>query len=158
MLTAKLNHQLSTLPAAQRGIGLIETLVTALILSVGLLGLAALQGRSLKATGDAFAMQMAVQHSSDYLERIRTNRSNASLYQMTNAKPACNAVVPLTNNVVTNDTALWLNAIACSLPQATATVTLTNSTRVTIKISWLDRLDSQTGDVVQQHLEISSEI
>lgn len=141
----------------QQGVGLVEVLVTVLVLSVGLLGLAALQATSLKASGDAQSMQMAVQFASDYFERIRSNNDNAAAYTMNAEQPRCATVVALSGNVMTDDRALWLNALACNLPQATATVTLADS-RATITISWLDRLDSRSANLVQQRMEISSEI
>lgn len=143
--------------ANQQGVGLVEVLVTVLVLAVGLLGLAALQARSLKASGDAQAMQMAVQYASDYFERMRSNRTNMTAYTMSAEQPTCSTTVPLTGSLATNDRALWLNALACSFPQATATVTLAG-TRATITVAWLDRLDSSSAEPVQQSMVISSEI
>lgn len=141
----------------QAGLGLIEVLVTVLILSIGLLGLAALQATSLKASGDAQSMQMAVQHASDYLERMRGNRGSISAYSMSEEKPVCASSVTLGGDLVSDDKALWLNAIACNLPQVTATVTVFD-TSVTIRISWMDRIGSRRDEIVEKQMEMSSEI
>lgn len=141
----------------QQGVGLVEVLVTVLVLAVGLLGLAALQARSLKASGDAQAMQMAVQLANDYFERMRSNPANVADYAMDDMPTSCWPNVFLTGNFTTDDRNLWLSALGCAFPQAYATVTLTG-TRATITLVWMDRLDSSSGELLQQSMVISSEI
>lgn len=57
----------------QSGVTLIEVLVTLLITTVGLLGLAALQLGALKATSDSAQRSQAVWLMQDLIERMRAN-------------------------------------------------------------------------------------
>lgn len=61
----------------QTGFGLVEVLVALLIISVGLLGIAALQAMALKNTGSSMERSQAVIQSYSYLEVLRANRDQA---------------------------------------------------------------------------------
>lgn len=67
----------------QKGITLIEVLITLLVTTVGLLGLAALQLNALQATADSNQRSQAVWLMQDLIERMRANpkASNASYGQ-----------------------------------------------------------------------------
>ena len=62
----------------QQGAGLIEVLVTVLILGTSLLALAALQSRSLQYNHSAYLRSQANILAYDILDRVRINRSNMS--------------------------------------------------------------------------------
>jgi type IV pilus assembly protein PilV len=62
------------------GFTLIEVLLALFILSIGLLGLAALQNRALKDNHSALLRSVAVQHAEDILDRMRANRADRVLY------------------------------------------------------------------------------
>lgn len=65
----------------QKGITLIEVLVTLLVTTVGLLGLAALQLKALQATADSGQRTQAVWLMQDLVERMRANpRADDSKY------------------------------------------------------------------------------
>lgn len=59
----------------QTGFSLLEVLITALILSVGLLGLAGLQIAGMKTTHNSYQSQQATWLVHDLLERMRANRA-----------------------------------------------------------------------------------
>ncbi len=61
----------------QIGFTLIEVLVALLIMSIGLLGLAALQATSLKASHGAYSRGQAVFLAYDMMDRMRANRTQA---------------------------------------------------------------------------------
>ncbi|MDJ0653996.1 MAG: type IV pilus modification protein PilV [Xanthomonadales bacterium] len=63
----------------QRGVTLIEVLVALLILSFGLLGLAGLQGISLRNNFNAYQRTQATNVSYELLDRIRANRQQLIL-------------------------------------------------------------------------------
>lgn len=74
----------------QKGITLIEVLITLLITTVGLLGLAALQLGALQATADSGQRGQAVWLMQDLIERMRANpRATDANYQQT---VNCNSV------------------------------------------------------------------
>ena len=62
---------------ASQGFSLIEVLVSVFVLSVGLLGLAGLQGFSLKHTNTAYYRGQAIQLTYDMADRIRANVEHA---------------------------------------------------------------------------------
>ena len=63
-----------------RGFTLIEVLVTLVILTFGLLGIAGLMAKGQRASFEAFQRQQATSIASDMAERVRSNRSQAVAY------------------------------------------------------------------------------
>ena len=61
----------------QRGITLIEVLVTLVILSIGLLGSLRMQLLSIRSNTDAGLISQATIMTNDFAERIRVNRTAA---------------------------------------------------------------------------------
>lgn len=60
-------------PGAQRGFTLIEILVTMVLISVGLLGVAALQLTTLRGNQDSYVRSQASVLANDILDRMRAN-------------------------------------------------------------------------------------
>lgn len=67
-------------PLQQRGVTLIEVMVTVLVLSIGLLGMAALQARLQKSEVEAYQRSQALLLLGDMANRLAVNRSNAASY------------------------------------------------------------------------------
>lgn len=63
--------------AAASGFSLIEVLVALLVLSIGLLGLAALQTTGLKLNHQSYERTQAVMQAYDIIDRMRANRSGS---------------------------------------------------------------------------------
>lgn len=61
----------------QAGVGLIEVLVAVLVLSIGFIGVAALQARSLSTNNSAMARSMATIASYSILDAMRADLANA---------------------------------------------------------------------------------
>lgn len=116
-----------------RGVTLIEVLVAVLVLSIGLLGLAALQGFSLQAGQSAYHRTQATNLAYEIAEFARLNRSEAM------QSGVCD--VPLKAD--------WSNFAATHLPGGTVTTNMTDCEMgvVQITISWNeDRIaDAETG-------------
>lgn len=66
-----------------RGFSLLEVLIALVILSVGLLGLAALQAEGLRGSSSALQRTTAVSYVSDIADRMRSNRDALSDYVVT---------------------------------------------------------------------------
>ena len=64
--------------ADQAGVGLIEVLIAVLVLSLGFLGMAALQARSLSTNNSAMARSMATVASYTILDAMRADLANAA--------------------------------------------------------------------------------
>lgn len=72
--------QTSLLIKRQRGISLIEVMVTVFILAVGLLGMAGLQSRLQQSEMEAYQRSQALMLLNDMANRISTNRNAAGTY------------------------------------------------------------------------------
>lgn len=62
------------------GVGLIEVLISLVIIAIGLLGLAALQGKSQKAEMESYQRSQALILLHDMAARLRANREGAAHY------------------------------------------------------------------------------
>lgn len=79
-------------PDAQRGISMLEVLVTLFIVAIGVLGLAGLQARATNAEFESYQRSQAIILVNDMVERIRTNRVNKGVFKnittdLINGKP-----------------------------------------------------------------------
>lgn len=64
----------------QRGVSLIEVLVSVVVLGIGLLGVAAMQAIALRGGQSSLESSQAVIQTTSILESIRANRANANAY------------------------------------------------------------------------------
>lgn len=96
----------------QRGLSLIEVLVTLVIVAFGLLGLVGLQARLQVSEMEAYQRSQALLLLNDMANRIATNRNNAVNYVTTAATPLGAGACPTTTaNVVQTDQKEWCDAI-----------------------------------------------
>jgi type IV pilus assembly protein PilV len=124
---------------AQRGFTLIEAMVALIVLSVGLLGIAAMYVETLRANRTSLYRTQAVALASDIADRMRANRAPANAY-------ACGAPCDPTagNNAIADaDLAQWMNTIAARLPGGTADVEYTapganTPAAYVVTISWTE--------------------
>jgi type IV pilus assembly protein PilV len=101
-----MNQQTASKPAracgpdmqAQRGVGLVEVLIAVLILSIGLLGIAMVQTRSLSSNNGSMTRAMAVVASYTILDAMRADRANALAGSYTGTVDA--AGCPTTNSTL----------------------------------------------------------
>lgn len=126
-----------------RGVGLLEVLISVLVLGIGLLGVAALQTHSLRTSADSQYFQLAGLLANDYLERVRANNVALADYTIAKQTPACSTPT-LSGSVAARDKALWLQQIGCQLPDGVAEVTLVGR-NMQITINWFDR--AATDDI-----------
>lgn len=120
-----------------RGAGLVEVLVTLLILSTSLMSLAALQARSLQYNQGAYLRSQANILAYDMLDRMRVNQANAADYEM-EAEPFDRAAaVPDPDPIAELDQFEWARDIDARLPAGTGAIALDAATQIyTITISW----------------------
>jgi len=147
---------------AQSGFTLIEVLVSVLILSIGLIGVAALQGVSLKNTQSAFMRTQASALAYDLADRMRANVASAdsNLYVPSAAAvvAGCTTTTGCTpQDHAKNDLAEWNAAITTYLPMGQGFVCIDstpndgasaaspacdgNGTQHAVKIWWDDNGD-----------------
>lgn len=128
--------------ASQAGTTLIEVLITVVLVSIGLLGLAGLQLTTVQNTnssGERFAATILAQ---DVLERMRANRQEALLGRYNLAL----GDEPAAANLAGDDLDAWMDALG-TLPGGDGSVDVDNAGVVTIEIAWTDASDDNAGDV-----------
>lgn len=74
-------------PRRQRGLSLIEVLVSVLVLAIGLLGIGAMQAYALRGGQSSLESSQAVMATNQIIEAMRLNRANAAAYNGTWAAP-----------------------------------------------------------------------
>lgn len=104
-------------PRLQRGVGLIEILIAVLVLSIGLLGIALVQVRSLSGNNSSMTRSSAVIASYSVLEILRTKRTDALGIDQNLDASDCDAsgsafIVEQLNNWCQNELAERLGASA----------------------------------------------
>ena len=105
----------------QSGFTLIEVLVSALILSIGLVGVAGLQAVSLKNNQSAYMRSQASALAYDLADRMRSNvnGANAGSYVPANAAATSNCKTTTgctVQQLAQNDLAEWNASLATNLP------------------------------------------
>lgn len=121
-------------PVLQRGFSLIEVLVSVVVLSVGLLGLAALQVSGLRVGQSSFYRAQAAQLATDMADRLRANLGAARTCELGLA----DATPTSPTTTCQRDLAEWRSRLR-ALPGGTGgvDVDLAQNT-VTIIVQWDD--------------------
>jgi type IV pilus assembly protein PilV len=144
----------------QSGFTLIEVLVSVIVLSIGLVGVAGLQAVSLKNNQSAFMRSQASALAYDLADRMRSNvlTADSNLYDPATAATVtgCKTTAGCTpQQLAQNDLAEWNAAIATYLPMGEGFVCLDSTpddgtaaanpqcdgTQLSIKIWWDDDRD-----------------
>jgi type IV pilus assembly protein PilV len=120
-----------------RGFTLVEAMVALIVLSIGLLGIAALYVETLRAGRTSLYRSEAVNLATDLADRMRANRVPANAYACGNP---CDAATG-GNAIAITDLTAWVAAIGAQLPGGVGTVTYTAATATTpnvyvIQVSW----------------------
>lgn len=125
----------------QRGVGLIEVLVTLLILSTSLITLTAMQNRSLQFNQMAYFRSQANIMAYDIMDRIRLNKTNLSAYNIALAAFGAGGT-PSNTNITATDLYEWRKDIDARLPNGQGSISCNNTTGVCdITIAW-DEINS----------------
>lgn len=134
----------------QRGFSMIEVLVSILVLSIGLLGMAALMATSLRNNQSATFRTDATNLAYDYIDMMRANKLLAPLYgrpNYSNPDALCSAAPKPTDysacpTLQQCDGRIWSTRLCESLPNGRGKVTVTpvgtQSFDVTVDICWSD--------------------
>jgi len=129
----------------QRGTTLVEVLVALVVLSVGLLGIAALQMTSLRNNRGAHLRSQAQVLAYDIADRMRANRNVA----LANAYVVALGVTPAGGTLNALDLQEWKATLAQALPSGDGEITRVGN-MFRIRIRWTDSLGMQTFDTRTQ--------
>jgi len=146
----------------ERGFSLVEVMVAAVVLSVGLLGIAAMQGMALGRNVDANELTVVTNLAADMLERIRFNRPNAAAYAGIDTTNAATRP-PSAQAMAQGDYDQWSARLTAARPRlggVRGRVTVTalgpaalNQSQVTVQVTWNG--GNQTGTAVLRARSVS---
>jgi type IV pilus assembly protein PilV len=126
----------------QRGFSMIEVLVAFLVLSVGLMGLGAMQIKAVQFNQSAYQRSQAVVAANMMLDLIRLNADSLSGYNI-----SFDSVI--TENSLTQtqrDLWVWTSFLSGSLPNGGGAISCNTTSRVcSVQVRWSDRIDSAQG-------------
>ncbi|HHW75762.1 MAG TPA: type IV pilus modification protein PilV [Xanthomonadaceae bacterium] len=124
-----------TPPNHAAGASLLEVLVTVVLLSVGLLGIAGTQTIGLKNVANASLRTQASVLAYDIVDRMRANRiaAEAGSYNI-----AIGAAPTDSTTIIGQDLGQWKTSLAGNLPQGDGAVAVAAGV-VTVTLQWIER-------------------
>ena len=136
------------------GFSLLEALITALVLAVGLLGMAGLQGTALTRNHSSYLRSQAVVTAYDMMDRMRANRvaalagSYARAY--TDSTPTQTCASACTGaQMAEADEREWVLYLANALPSGNGEISVDTATDIaTVKVHWDDTRDGNFTEFV----------
>ncbi len=145
-------HTAITRPDRQQGFSLVEILVALLVLSIGLLGLAALQTTSLQFNTGSYHRTQATFLAYDIIDRMRANidvvaDSDGTAYDQptsTNVTMStdCDGADCTSAQLAIYDVRKWYERAAVTLPGAASsppTIQVEAGNKVTVTIKWMEQ-------------------
>ncbi len=127
----------------QAGFNLVEAMVSLVVISVGMIGIAALYGQGLGAGRTAMDRTVAVNLAADMADRIRVNRTAGAAYADEAAADLdCGpgAADPCTPaQMAAYDLSVWQEQLVGQLPNGAGTVAFDDTTSppsFTISVTW----------------------
>lgn len=147
----KKNHEIKH--NHQKGVTLVEVLVTVIVLAIGMLGLAGMQNTSIKFSYDSYLRTQASFLANDIMDRIRANpdviyqlaltdlpSSTSCLSTSVGAGVDCSAL-----NMLNADLFEWTSYANEIFPEAKLEIS-SDDGRYAIRIIWEDRYDADLLD------------
>jgi type IV pilus assembly protein PilV len=127
----------------QRGFGLIESLVALVVISVGMIGMAALYGQGLGASRTAYYRTQAVNLAADMADRIRVNRRGGASYGGAAANNGCDpggGVNCTPAQMAAHDLFVWQAQVVALMPAGVGVVQFAGTTppTYTIQVTWTE--------------------
>lgn len=155
----------------QNGVGLIEVLVALLVLTIGVLGMVALQSRALQLNQESVYTSHALMLAYEMTDRMRANRNVANAYLVdygtdVAAGTDCETDTCDEDDMADFDTNRWKASIVQNLPEGDGQITVDNSGNrpfYTISVRFSDRridqaLDGGTGGESIREVHVRTEI
>lgn len=135
----------------QRGVGLIEVLVSVLVLSVGLLGIASLSVRAIKNNHSSLGRSMAVIQTYSISDAMRIDRANA----ITGAfNLGLETEPPIGSSFAAGTLTKWRQSLRTLLGSSAKGSIACNNTACTIIVQWDDARATQGSETQQIRVEV----
>jgi type IV pilus assembly protein PilV len=132
----------------QHGVSLIESIIALLVISIGLLGIAAMQVTAMKQNASALHHSKAVWAAYDMADRIRANFGQFDIYDGIDTTTAynqnCTTGVCTAAEMTVSDAQEW-SSIVADLPSGRGTITNPNANEILIRVMWDDEGNGATG-------------
>jgi len=132
----------------QQGVSLIESMIALLVISIGLLGIAALQITAMKQNNSALHHSQSVWISYDMADRIRANFAEfvnyAGIDTSNTYAQDCVASACTSTQLITSDAQNWATLIQ-NLPAGRGTITSPVANELLIQVMWDDEGTGATG-------------
>jgi len=138
-----------------RGFSLIEAMIGFFILSVGMLGIASLQGLSLKAGKTSVYNSVAMMKVDELFESMRANPSVLPTYMVpAGAFNNCSSIDCNPTQLAQEDVYWWQKNLKAGLPDSTTTTTSvvvlapvlpSRLSTVTVTVNWSERSKTTTS-------------
>lgn len=137
-MMTRVRIQASGMPASHysRGFSMMEILVTVMVLAIGLLGLAALQGESIRGNHSAYMRTQATYLAYEIADAMRANVDQARNGQYNISYGAAVSG----SNLAALDLAGWRNRVNTTLPSGDSEITQ-NGDLFNVDIRWNDVRD-----------------
>lgn len=131
------NANRMNVPSVQQGASLLEVMIAVVVLSVGLLGVAALQGSALQTTHSSLMRSQATTLAADMADRLRANRNQAiSGAYDTDFVEAVECAAPTsTGTLPAQELEDWQIRLACGLPSGQGRIERSGN-QITITTRW----------------------
>lgn len=124
----------------ERGFSMIEVMITFFVLSIGLLGMAALQIKAVQYNQGAMIRSQAMSAANDIVDRMRLNMPdvNANNYKLNMGQ-----VPPSGVALYAQDLRAWRQFVGNNLPNGDSSISCSSNV-CTIAIRWADRFGTST--------------
>ncbi len=144
--------------AQSAGFSLIEVLVTVVIVSIGLLGIAGLQMSSLKNNDSSFLRSKSTIFSNDMIDYLRANRQQAIAgnYNIDLSSFSALSTPSGTPTIAETDRYRWFKQIDDNLPNAKAAINCDANAVCAIRVEWDD--SRAEGSSSTKHLILSAQL
>lgn len=141
-------------PRRQRGVGLIEVLVSVLVVSLGLLGAVALQATALRNNQGSFERTQTAILTQGMFDAMRANMAGVTAGAYNTDDLIC--VAPDPANLATRDLARWIGTLHTQIHPGACGGVACNGSVCTVQVRWDDSRAS--GGLAAQTISLTAQL
>jgi type IV pilus assembly protein PilV len=144
-------------PGGNRGSTLIEVLVTAVVMAVGLLGVASVQITSLKTNDSTYNRTQSAMSTYNLMDYIRANRESALAGDYNISLSAFSDLsTPSGNSIAETDLYHWFQKLNNNVSSAKAAINCNSSGICAVKVQWDDT--RAEGATSTKHIVLNAQL